>query len=267
MAQIIKADLDDILFEDRERRYGAYFLRKRYNQNLLIGAGSVLILFIVLSALPGLSFGGQKAETKRVISSEINLLDLPPPPEIEEEKPPPPPPKVKIPPPQLKTVAFKIPEPTPKDELEEEEEMVSIDSLKPNVVIGFENIEGEDEGVIEIPDEGDGEEPVIEAAEPDINAFIFDAEEPKPRNMDDIRKMIGYPEIAKDAGIEGQVVVRVLVDKLGNYKKHKVIKKVHPILAEACEKQVPKLKFTPAIQGGKPIPFWVNIPFKFKLLN
>jgi protein TonB len=241
-------------------------LRKRYNRNLLIGAASIMILFIVLSALPSFSFGGQKVETKRVISSEINLLDLPPPPEIEEEKPPPPPPKVKIPPPQLKTVAFKIPEPKPKEELEEEEEVVEIDSTF-DVVIGLENIEGEDEGVIEIPDEGPGEEPVIESAEPDINAFIFDAEEPKPRNMEDVRKLIGYPEIAKDAGIEGQVVIRVLVDKYGNYSKHKVIKKVHPILAEACEKQVSKLKFTPAIQGGKPIPFWVNIPFKFKLLN
>ncbi|MEL7340987.1 MAG: energy transducer TonB, partial [Bacteroidota bacterium] len=78
---------------------------------------------------------------------------------------------------------------------------------------------------------------------------------------------IGYPQIARDAGIEGNVVVRVLVDKRGNYDKHKIITQVHPILTKAVEEHIAKLQFTPAIQGGKPIKFWVNIPFNFKLLN
>ncbi|MEL6592497.1 MAG: energy transducer TonB, partial [Bacteroidota bacterium] len=78
---------------------------------------------------------------------------------------------------------------------------------------------------------------------------------------------IGYPQIARDAGIEGNVVVRVLVDKRGNYDKHKIITQVHPILTKAVEEHISKLQFTPAIQGGKPIKFWVNIPFNFKLLN
>ena len=108
---------------------------------------------------------------------------------------------------------------------------------------------------------------VEKKAEPDINAFVFAEEEPKPVNMSDIQKAIGYPQIARDAGIEGNVVVRVLVDELGNYKRHKIINQVHPILAKAVEKEINRLKFTPAIQGGKPIPFWVNIPFNFKLIN
>ena len=85
--------------------------------------------------------------------------------------------------------------------------------------------------------------------------------------MDAVRKIIGYPDIARDANIQGQVVVRVLVDEKGNYRKHKMIKKVHPILADAVEQNLSKLKFSPAIQGNKPIKFWVNIPFRFKLMN
>ena len=231
--------------------------------------GVCLLFFLGFFVVPTLG-KNKKADEKRKISSEIELADLPEPPPLDEEKPPPPPPKVEIPPPQLKTVAFKIPEPTPKDELpEEEEKVVEMDSLEDAPNIGLDDIAGANEGFIDIPDDGDGDVPavIVEDEEPDINSFIFDAEEPQPRNLDDIRKLIGYPDIAKDAGIEGSVVIRVLVDKYGNYRKHKVIKKVHPILAEACEKQIPKLKFTPAIQGGKPIPFWVNIPFKFQLLN
>ena len=80
-------------------------------------------------------------------------------------------------------------------------------------------------------------------------------------------QQIGYPSIAQDADIQGRVVVRILVDKYGRYRKHKVIKKIHPILAEAVEKEIDGLRFTPAIQAGKPIPFWVNVPFNFVLLG
>jgi outer membrane biosynthesis protein TonB len=143
---------------------------------------------------------------------------------------------VDVPPPKLKTVAFKIPEPKPKEEIVEEEEIVEMDSLEDAPNIGLEDVEGSDEGFIDIPEEGDGEVPVVVAEpEPSPDEFIFVSEEPQPLNMDDVRKIIGYPEIARDAGIEGQVVVRVLVDEKGNYRKHKMIKKVHPILAEAVE--------------------------------
>ena len=98
--------------------------------------------------------------------------------------------------------------------------------------------------------------------EPDINAFVFAEEEPKPVMTDDIHQVLGYPQIARDAGIEGNVVVRVLVDEDGKYSRHKVINQVHPVLAKAVEEHVGNLRFTPAIQGGKPIKFWVNIPFK-----
>ena len=122
------------------------------------------------------------------------------------------------------------------------------------------NIDGEIDAEGDIPD-------VIVEQEPDINQFVFAEEEPSPINMSDVQKLLGYPQIARDAGIEGSVVVRVLVGKKGQYKKHKIINQVHPILAKAVEKEIGKLRFTPAIQGGKPIDFWVNIPFNFKLLD
>jgi protein TonB len=268
MAQFIKADLDEMVFEDRERGYGAYFLRKKYVWHLLIGTVLMCVTMLLLSFLPNMVEFKKEKEEVRTVKAEINLADLPPPPPIEEEKAPPPPPKVDVPPPKLKTVAFKIPEPKPKEEIVEEEEIVEMDSLEDAPNIGLEDVEGSDEGFIDIPEEGDGEVPVVVAEpEPSPDEFIFVSEEPQPLNMDDVRKIIGYPEIARDAGIEGQVVVRVLVDEKGNYRKHKMIKKVHPILAEAVESNLKQLKFSPAIQGNKPIKFWVNIPFRFKLMN
>lgn len=110
-------------------------------------------------------------------------------------------------------------------------------------------------------------EEITASSDPDINAFIFAEKEPKPLNMGDIQRAIGYPQIARDAGIDGNVIVRVLVDETGKYSRHKVISQVHPVLTKAVEEHIDKLRFTPAIQGGKPTKFWVNIPFNFKLLN
>ncbi|MCI4668112.1 MAG: energy transducer TonB [Bacteroidia bacterium] len=268
------ADLDEMVFEDRERRYGAYYLRQRYPMYLLIG--TLITSFIALAGTFGpfiidkynlLGAGEEKAERKTV-KVEIKLEDLPPPPPVDDTPPPPPPPD--IPPPKVATVAFQIPEPTPEEELDPEEDqtIVEVEELNEAPNIGLEDQEGEEFGVFTGEIDGEGEEfDVIVEKTPDPNEFIFAEQQPKPINMDDIKKLIGYPQIARDAGIEGNVVVRVLVDKKGNYKDHRVINQVHPILAKAVEAKLPNLKFTPAIQGGKPIQFWVNIPFNFKLID
>lgn len=91
--------------------------------------------------------------------------------------------------------------------------------------------------------------------------------EPLPLNLEAIKEKIGYPEIAKDAGIQGTVIVRALVTREGTVKRYKIIRKVHPILADAVSRQILFLYFAPAICDGVSVPFWVEIPFKFKLIN
>lgn len=101
---------------------------------------------------------------------------------------------------------------------------------------------------------------------PPVNAFIAADKEPQPLNLQEIKQAIGYPRIARDAGIEGNVVVRVLVDKDGKYLRHQVLNGVHPLLHQVVEQHLNKLKFTPALKNGAPMRFWVNIPFSFRLL-
>ncbi len=269
------ADMDEMVFEDREHRYGAYVLRKRYPIHLAIG--TLITAAIALSGTfgPYLAdkydwFGkGEEAEETKTVSVSIKLEDLPPPPPVDEEKEPPPPPP-DVPPPKVKTVAFQIPEPTPEEELDPEEDqtIVEVEELNEAPNIGLEDQEGEEFGVFTGEVDGEGEEfDVVVDKTPDPSEFIFADELPQPINMEDIKKLIGYPQIARDAGIQGNVVVRVLVDKKGNYRDHRMINQVHPILAKAVVSKLPQLRFTPAIQGGKPIQFWVNIPFNFKLID
>ncbi|MDP5172207.1 MAG: TonB family protein [Bacteroidia bacterium] len=270
MAQVVRASMDEMVFEDRERRYGAFFLRKNYPLHLGIGVLVISLLTLGFSYGPLLidRYGLFEGEVKKVREvKKLVLEELPPPPPLNEDTPPPPPPP-QAPPPEVRTVEFRVPEPVPEEEADEDQEVKEVKELEKAPNFGAEDKDGEDVGIFSGELGGDGKVPdVIVDNDPGINDFVSVEQEPVPVNIDDIKSLIGYPQIARDAGIQGQVVVRVLVDKTGNYDRHRIVKSVHPILDEAVSQQLSKLKFTPAIQGGRPIKFWVNIPFNFKLLN
>lgn len=90
---------------------------------------------------------------------------------------------------------------------------------------------------------------------------------PAPLNMDAVKKAIGYPKRARNQGIEGQVIVRVLISRDGTMEKVRMIQEVHPLLDDAVMAQLDTLYFASAVQQGENIRFWVNIPFNFRLLR
>lgn len=268
--KIVLADLDEMVFETRERGYGAYELRKQYNKRLFTAAAIAFGFFLVALLLPWLlrKLGPEEVVPKVKIQSvaEVMALDIP---EMEEFEPPP---EIEIPKPKIKAIEFKVPEPKPDEEVIEEETIMEMDTIKEFENISTETVDSDIEGYdFSDLDDGDGdgvvaiEEPKEEI--PDPNAFIPVEKEPSPVNMDNIKRLIGYPPTAKEAEIEGKVILRILVGKDGRYRQHIVIKNPHPILTKAVEGQVTNLQFTPGIQAGKPIPVWVTIPFDFKLLR
>lgn len=109
--------------------------------------------------------------------------------------------------------------------------------------------------------------PEASAQTPGIKDFVQVDEEPKPINMNELYKKIGYPKAAREAGIEGTVVARVLIDEKGQYVEHEILNEAHAILSTAVEEQLPSLTMTPAIKDDIPVKFWVNIPFNFKLIE
>lgn len=88
---------------------------------------------------------------------------------------------------------------------------------------------------------------------------------PRILNYEEVREYMGYPEVAKKAGIQGQVVLKVLVSEDGRYVKHEVEKDFHPLLRIPCESFVPYLQFKPASHDQKTVSCWMSIPFDFKL--
>lgn len=274
----VVVDLDEIVFRNRNKEYGSYYLRKiepKVLRNALI-IGS--LAFIIAFLIPAIKAWIESQIPKEPIKKrKITYAELGEPPPInEKEEPPPPPPPDKLPePPKKATVKFVPPKVVKDEEVEEPEETIAdIDTLQ-KIDPGLENVEG-DTNAVETIDFGEGEgmgeapvevkEPEPKEEDPDPFKFVMVDQEPQPVNMDDIKKRIGYPPTAKEAGIEGVVVVRILVDKNGNYVKHIVMQSPHPLLTKAVEKEIRNLKFTPGIQAGRPIKVWVTIPFRFKLM-
>jgi len=75
-----------------------------------------------------------------------------------------------------------------------------------------------------------------------------------------------YPDIAREAGIEGKVRVYILIGKDGHVLRAEVDDKVHaPMLDAAALEAAKRWVFTPAYTHGRPVAVWDVLPFEFTL--
>jgi len=73
-----------------------------------------------------------------------------------------------------------------------------------------------------------------------------------------------YPDIAREAGVDGTVLVQALVGKDGRVKDTRVVKSI-PMLDAAASTAVKQWVFKPALSNNKPVAVWVAVPVRFTL--
>jgi protein TonB len=73
-----------------------------------------------------------------------------------------------------------------------------------------------------------------------------------------------YPELAREAGVEGTVLIRVLVGEDGFVKDEIIIQSV-AMLDDAAAVAARTAVFKPALQKDKPVAVWMVIPIEFRL--
>ena len=101
--KILTADLLDIIFEDKNKNYGAYELRKSYNGRLNKALG--ITAFIIMIFTSSFMIGNNSHKVGSMTINDNHTI-LPPP---DDKIPPPPKPILPPPPVQIKTIAFTPP--------------------------------------------------------------------------------------------------------------------------------------------------------------
>lgn len=106
----------------------------------------------------------------------------------------------------------------------------------------------------------------IKTAPPNSNFIPYDSAPEPVGGFEDIQKNLIYPEIAKKAGIQGRVIVNILVNENGKVEDTKILKSLGQNgCDEAAREAVRRVTWKPAMRQGKPVSVWVGIPVIFKL--
>ena len=82
-----------------------------------------------------------------------------------------------------------------------------------------------------------------------------------------IQRSIVYPEIALKAGIEGRVVVQIVIDKDGQVKDPVIIRGIGGGCDEEAIRAIRQAKFSPGMQRGRPVSVRYTLPITFKINN
>ncbi|MGH7495291.1 MAG: energy transducer TonB [bacterium] len=149
-----------------------------------------------------------------------------------------------------------VPVPVPDAQITEEATIATQDELaQMQALFAGEGTAGGGDSLI-VSDEGllFGDE------EPPIDAFI--PYQTPPAIVKRVEPV--YPELARKAGMQGRVFVKILIDKEGKVKRAVVIQGPE-ILHEAAVSAVVQWVFKPAIQHDRPIAVWMVIPVLFQL--
>jgi periplasmic protein TonB len=276
--KILSSDLLDLVFDGRNKEYGAYELRKQYNRRLTIALTSTALGLLLIFLTSFLISAVNDKSKGQVQVQELKLEDI-----VQEEKnePPPPPPPKPPEPPKVEMAKFTPPKVVKDEEVKEEEKPPEVEKLE-DTKIGTSNQEGiKDEGIVAPPVDQGG---VVEAPKSDDEDKVFqkveiDAEFPGgtsawfkyvtreiERNIDELQ----------DDGKSGTVVVLFIVDKEGAVSEVRAMpcgeagvanclgagSKLAEVAVNAIRKG-PKWK--PAVQNGRNVKAYRRQPVTFKL--
>ncbi|MBN8836472.1 MAG: energy transducer TonB [Sphingobacteriia bacterium] len=142
--KILSADILDIIFEGRNKEYGAYELRKTYNRRITFAVVGTIVICLLLLLGSILANTVKKKEAKLIVQ-DMSLENF----KQDEKKPePPPPPPPKQEPPKVEITKFTPPKIVKDEEVKKEDEIKEVEKLE-DTKIGTINQEGEkDNGVV-----------------------------------------------------------------------------------------------------------------------
>ncbi len=265
----MQADLNDIVFEHKNKEYGAYVLRKAYARFLtyaVMGAGLTFILSISSPLIFNIikEMTGKRENLEVLTNREVDLGKLEKEKDLEEKI-------IEKPKEQIVKSTYEYVAPVIKAD---EEVKVAYEAPKEDKEVGKTTQTADPTSInldeMTLPDansDPNGGKPVEEKVE----VFKFVEEMPTfPGGQDALLAFfatnVKYPEIARRAGVEGKVFVQFVVGKDGNVTQSSIAKGI----GAGCDEEAIRVtkmmpKWNPGKQNGRPVLVQVIVPIQFKL--
>ena len=251
-------DIDDLLFQSRNKEYGAYQLRKRYNSVIVTG---LIIASVVVSLAVILPFILTPRSNDVLVGNrgyvQLNMENLEPPREEIYVPPSPPPPQsvhvdeiVKYVPP---VVVDSLP-PLEKAQLSTDEYLNQTTNDKVDA-----NGTGTGDDLTAGQDGTETDEPfVLVEVMPSFRGGGLE----KFREW--VQKRTNYPQAAIDRKVKGKVFLTFIVEKDGSVSNVTVVRGVDPLLDNEAVKAISESpKWEPGLQRGLPVRVRYSIPLNF----
>jgi protein TonB len=248
----------DIVFEGRNKSYGAYDLRKTNERTTYkaLAIGATIFAFALLIPKIAAFIGSATADDEAALDKKITTVKLPPKEEKPKENlapPPPPPPKVD----QVKFVKPVVAK--TEDVTEDPPKMKDLEDKK----IGDKTVKGDPDAELTLGpvDEGPKHQEVIE----DNTVYNMAGVEVKPEYPGGIQKFYDFVsknyQAPEEPGLNGKVMVSFTVEKDGSLTDIRVLKDIGYGTGKEAERVLRKsTRWAPAEQNGKKVRCTYQLP-------
>lgn len=271
---LISSDWVDLVFEGRNKAYGAYRLRKSTTKrNILAMVAVVLLLIVAFIILTVKNFvDEQRAKVAMTQVAELTNYDQPKKKAEVKQK------KVEVEPERVvervkSSIKFTAPVIKKDDEVKPDEELKTQDELmSTKTAIGTFDVKGNDDANGEILKVKE----VIAEPEPpkhEEENKVFDIVEQQPlfpggpaALMKYLSENTKYPVVAQENGVQGRVTVQFVVEKDGSISDVHVLRGVDPSLDKEAVRVVKSMpRWTPGKQNGITVRVNYRVPVLFRL--
>lgn len=264
----LKASLIDIIFEGRNKEYGAYSLRVGYEASLRKALISTTLLVFLL-AFFYTKIVNAKNNHDDMIAHEIVFSDIEIPKE-ELKKPEPEKPK-EAPKPPKRTSTYMVPK-VVDNPIDEAPVTPPTDA---SIEVGTKNLPGSNDPTLPTTNSGNGieiEKPFepVEPKEPDEIITVVEQQAVFGEGLAALYKWLGsninYPRPYQETGMEGKVVVRFVVEKDGSISNPQVVRSAAELFDKEAIRVIKAMpSWKPGKQNGRAVRSYFTLPIAFKL--
>lgn len=271
---LISSDWVDLVFEGRNKAYGAYRLRKSTTKRNILAMVAVVILLIVAFIILTVKNFVDEQRAKVAMTQVAELTNYKQPEKKAEVKQK----KVEVEPERVvervkSSIKFTAPVIKKDEEVKPDEELKTQDELmSTKTAIGTFDVKGNDDANGEILK---AKEVIAEPEPPkhEEENKVFDIVQQQPlfpggpaALMKYLSENTKYPVVAQENGVQGRVTVQFVVEKDGSISDVHVLRGVDPSLDKEAVRVVKSMpRWTPGKQNGIIVRVNYRVPVLFIL--